>query len=442
MESNALRTENLFKLTWPIFLQNTTNSAVMFVDFVFFSYLSDTIAGTVGQLLPVFWMGAFVIPVFAGTGISVASQYMGANRSEKVIPTYILNLGLSASLGTLYAGALWIFSDEIGIWLGMSPSLNAIGSSYLSTICFYFIFMGVMVAYNAILSSKGMTHWLMYTSFAIAGVNLLLNSLFVFVFDWGVKGVSFASVCSAAVSMAIGIWLVHRKLRVAFYLKGIWSEVVTVFRPMLRIGIPNVLEPFSYSVQQTIISSFIISMGVVSMAAHNYAGRMQMFQISFGFSLAQASQILMAHWMGKRRFEDVNRLFWKVISSAMAVAFINCILVWRYSDWFLSLFTDDPYIKEVGRSLLFISIFFEPARAVNIIGGFSLRTVGDARFSLIVGMLFIWGIVPFIYGINHFYGFTIVGMWVCFAADEIIRCLINLWRWQTGKWKAMGFGDD
>ena len=442
MSDNTLRTENLLKLTWPILLQNTTNSLVLFVDFVFFSYLSDTIAGTVGQLMPVFWMGAFVIPVFAGTGISVASQFMGAKRIEKVIPTYMMNLGFTTVMGLVYGFLLWLLSEDIGRWMGMDPSINVIGAEYLSIICYYFVFMGVMVAYNAILSSRGMTHWLMYTSFAIAGVNFALNSLFVFVFGWGVAGIAFASVCGAATAMTLGIWLVHSRLRVRFYVKGVWREMISVLRPMLRVGVSNALEPFSYSIQQTILSTFIISMGVVSMAANNYAGRLQMFQITFSLSLAQAAQILMAHWAGGRRFDEVNRLYGKTIGAAMSVAFVYCVIVWQFSDWVLALFTDDPAIKTLGKSLLLVSIFLEPARAVNVIGGFSLRTVGDARFPLIIGIVFIWGILPVIFAIDHYWKFTLFGLWICFAADEILRAIINYWRWRTGKWKTMGFARD
>ena len=95
-------------------------------------------------------------------------------------------------------------------------------------------------------------------------------------------------------------------------------------------------------------------------------------------------------------------------------------------------------MKSLGRSLLLIDLIYEPARAINIVGGFSLKTVGDARFPMIVGMLFIWGILPVIVFIRDTWGISLVGLWLCFAFDEIVRAGINLWRWQTGRWKTMG----
>jgi len=211
-----------------------------------------------------------------------------------------------------------------------------------------------------------------------------------------------------------------------------------VLRPMMRIGLPNIIESFSYTLQQTVISTMIIAMGVTSMAANSYAGRAQMFQITFAVALALSVQILIAHWMGARRFDDVNRLFWRALRVAMIVAAAYSAVLWLASDLVLGVFTDEPAIKQLGKSLLFISLFLEPARTVNIIGGFALRTAGDARFPLVVGIIFIWGILPVIFLIQRFWGIGLVGLWICFAGDEIIRAGINAWRWRTRRWESMG----
>ena len=438
MTQPTLRTESLAQLTWPIFLQHMSHACVLLVDFWFFSHISDAVAATVGQLMPVIWLGAFVIPVFAGTGVAVASQFMGAGQYEKVVPTYLMNLACTATMGITYAVFLWIFAADIGLWMGLDESLNRTATTYLRWESAYFVFLGISVAYNAVLSSRGMTNWMMYNSFVVAAVNLGLASVFVLGFGWGVRGVVLAAVIGMASATALAVWHVHGRLKVVFRLRGAARSMWSVFRPMMRIGVSNALEPFSYTVQQIVISSLIISMGVTAMAANSYSNRAQMFQITFAVTLALGGQILLAHWVGARRFADANELFWKAIRRASLVAFLYAAGLWLWSDWILGLFTADPAVKQLGRSLLLIAVFYEPARAVNIIGGFSLKAVGDARFPMLVGMIFIWGILPVIYFIKETWGISLVGLWLCFAFDEIIRAGINLWRWRTGKWKSMG----
>jgi len=434
----ALRTESLFKLAWPIYLQYATLSCVWLVDFWFFSHLSDAIAATVGQLLPVIWLGAGVIPVFAGTGVAVASQYLGARQLEKVVPAYMMNLCLTTAMGLAFGAALWWRAPDIGRWMGLDATLAGIATTYLSAMSAYFLPLGVLVAYNAVLSSRGMTNWLMYSAFVVACLNLALASLFVLGFHWGVRGVVAASVTSTTAATLLSIALVHCGLGVRFHWRGAFRQMLGVARPMLRIGISNAVEPMSYTMQQIILSTLIIALGVHSMAANAYAGRAQMFQVTFSVSMALGGQILMGHWTGARRFADVDRLYWKIVRRAMLVAFLYAGTVWMFSDRVLGFFTADESIRQLGRALLCIAVFYEPARAVNIISGTALKTVGDARFPLVVGSAFIWGILPVVYVVNRVWGLTIVGFWLFFAADEIIRAGINLWRWRSGKWRGMG----
>ncbi|HZZ59095.1 MAG TPA: MATE family efflux transporter [Opitutaceae bacterium] len=433
-----LRTENLFRLTWPIYVQQMTQSFVLLADFWFFSRLSDTIAATIGQLMPIVWMGAFVIPVFAGTGVAVATQFMGAKRFDRVVPTYQTNLCLTVAMGAVFALLMRLLASDVGPWMGMNARESAIGTAYLGTFAAYFVFVGILVGYNAVLSSRGLTHWLMYSSAVVATLNVALAATFVLAFHWGVRGIALASVISVAAAAALSAWLVHGPLGIRFHRRNAWRDMAEVLPPVLRIGVANAMEPFSYAAQQTILSTLIVALGVKAMAANNYASRPQVFQIIFSVSLALAAQILMGHWTGAKRFADVDRLYWTAIRRACFVAAVYALTLWFFSDPVLGFFTHDPAIKHLGKTLLLIAAFYEPARAVNIITGNALKTVGDAHFPMIVAVVFIWGIVPVVLYIDHRWHLSLAGFWICFAADEIIRSLINLWRWRTGRWKSMG----
>ena len=435
--THTLRTENMFRLSWPIFLQHATGSVVLFVDFVFLSYLSDEIAGIVGQILPVTWLGSFIIPVFAGTGISVASQFMGARRYEKVIPTYMMNLALSCFLGLFVAMSMFLLRSKIGEWMGLNAEQNVVSSLYLGCMSLYFVVMAVMAAYNAVLSSRGLTQWIMVVSLISGVSNIALNTWFVFGLGWGIVGIVGSTVIATSLSMVVGILLVHGKLGIRFYLNGALADMWSVMRPMMRVGIPNVVEPTSYACQQIILSTFVISMGVQAMASNAFAGRLHMPHIVLCFSLASAAQILMAHWMGAGRTESINRLFWRILGISTGTALIYMTLIWANAYDILRIFTEDTEIRATCKQLLLISLITEPSRMVNILSGHCLRSVGDTRYPMVVGLIFIWGILPVIFAIDRTWTLTIVGMWACFAADEFVRALINLQRWYSGKWRSM-----
>src|SRR5690606_15587984 len=124
---------------------------------------------------------------------------------------------------------------------------------------------------------------------------------------------------------------------------------------------------------------------------------------------------------------------WKSLRLSMCVAGVYATILWLLSRQVMGLFTADPAVITLGGTLMLVAVFYEPARAVNIVGGFSLRTVGDSRFTLMVAMVFIWGILPVIIVVNQHWPLTLVGFWLFFAADEILRAIIIIWRWRTGR---------
>jgi putative MATE family efflux protein len=442
MSQQSLRSENLFVLTWPVFLQHLTASVVLFVDFLFMSRLSDGIAATVGQVIPVTWLGSLIIPIFAGTGIAVASQFLGAGKHEKVVPTYMINLLFCMVMGIGIGLAMWLFRGSIGVWMGMTEQSAEWASLYLGLMSLYFVIMSSLFAYNAILSSRGYTNWLMVISLVSGVCNVVLNYLFVFEFGWGLAGIVWSTIIATVLSLGLSAYLVHVQLGIQFYLKGIIGDMRSVLRPILRIGIPNAVEPFSYVSQQIILSTFIISMGIEVMASNTYAHRMLIFHIIFSVALANGAQILMAHWMGAKKIEKIDRLYWKIVAIGMGFAAIYMFLIWINGLSVMSMFTNDPGIQSTAKQLLLVAVFMEPARVVNIISGSTLRCVGDSRYPMIVSVIFIWGILPIIFFIDAVWSLSIVGIWICFMIDEILRCGINLHRWWIKKWVHMGLVEE
>jgi Na+-driven multidrug efflux pump len=145
---------NLFNLSWPIFIEQLTGSIVSFTDILFLSMISDEAASSVGVLGVVLWLGYFVLPQFTTAGTSIASQYIGAKKRDYVIPTYIGNILISTAMGLFLTITLFVFSDKIGLWLGMTEIQNKYAGEYLQVIAFSFIFVGLKFSYSSIMASN------------------------------------------------------------------------------------------------------------------------------------------------------------------------------------------------------------------------------------------------------------------------------------------------
>jgi Na+-driven multidrug efflux pump len=248
-----------------------------------------------------------------------------------------------------------------------------------------------------------------------------------------VGAVALASVLSILAGLLLLVYLVHRRLGIDFRVPDAVARVRAVLRPILRVGVPAALEPFSYIVQAFVVSVLIIALGVEAMAANTYMQRLIIVDLAFTLSLTAAGQIVMSHLLGAGQLEGVRRLYWRVLSISAAFAFANMALFLAFHRQVLGVFTRDPAIQSIGFWLLVVALFTEPIRAANILGGVALRTVGDGRFSLLVGVAFMWGIIPVIIASSAL-GLGLVGLYAVLLLDETVRAGINIVRWRRGSW--------
>ena len=98
------------------------------------------------------------------------------------------------------------------------------------------------------------------------------------------------------------------------------------------------------------------------------------------------------------------------------------ILVMIFRNQLIGLFTDNPEIINIASTVLLLSIFLETGRTMNIVIINSLRAAGDAKFPVLIGVIFdgldelafrLFFRFPFKYGA--------AGIWFAIAADEWTR---------------------
>jgi len=420
-----------------MFIEELTGGITSFADIFFISMISAEAAASVGMLSPILFLGYFILPQFTSAGTSVAAQYIGAKREENVVPAWAANILISTGIGLILALTIFAASHVVGLALGMTQTQNAYASQYLSVIVFNFILVGVRYSYCSILASKGLTRWNMVASVVTNVVNIPLNWALMTGFwifpELGIAGVALATIISYFIGFAIVFYLVHFKLKVNFLVKGLMARIKEVIIPILKIGIPAALEPFSYTVQSLIVSVIIIKLGTVAMAANTFANKFMFLDMATSWSLTMGGQILMSHYLGAGRIDDVKKCWNQIAISISLCAFSILLVIVIFNRPLLALFTTDPAITSASFALLLIMLAMEPIRSINILGGIVLKTVGDGKFSVILSLTFMWGLVPVIFLCSAL-GLGIVGVWACLLLDETLRACVNFWRWKSNRW--------
>ena len=130
---------------------------------------------------------------------------------------------------------------------------------------------------------------------------------------------------------------------------------------------------------------------------------------------------------------------------SIVVSIIVSGLIFVFSNGIFSLLVPDSSetiskveIVKLCSIVMFIEIFLEIGRAVNICLVRGLQTTGDVMFPTILAVIFCWVVAvigSYILGVQL--GLGIVGVWISMTIDEAIRAVIFLVRWFKGKWKKL-----
>ena len=85
---------------------------------------------------------------------------------------------------------------------------------------------------------------------------------------------------------------------------------------------------------------------------------------------------------------------------------------------------------------MFVEIFLEIGRTINIIMVSSLQAAGDIKFPVTLGIISNWTVavvLSYVFGIVLDFG--LVGIWWAMAIDEILRGVIFIFRFKSGAWR-------
>jgi len=422
--------KTLTQLSVPICLETLFYMLSGMVDTLMLSSVSDQAVGAVGTANT--YIGVFIIMfgVISSGMIAVMSQNIGAGRPGIAYQARQLGLIFNTLIGIVMSVILAAFSGGILRIVSIAPALLEPAEIYLRIVggaCFLNALIPIFSSYLRVFG---------YTKHSLIGtvvgnvLNIILNSVFLFVFNWGVMGVAVATVISRVVNLIIvaGMGAVLIKAKQS-------PERITsrkIFAQIVKIGFPSALETALYNIAMTFIVRFMNQMDVdgMNVTARSYA---------VGAALAQANAIMTGWRIGAKEFEECNRGTRKAAIYGIITATCFSVTFALSGNFIVHIFTDDTQMINLVVKLLIVDIFLEFGRVTNLVYGQALKTSGDALFPVILGAVFMY---LFAVGGTYFLGIHMgllaVGAYIAMAGDECARAVGMVLRWKSGKWKSKG----
>ena len=230
----------------------------------------------------------------------------------------------------------------------------------------------------------------------------------------------------------------YNRLSLKLAFSDIFKAKKEDIKGLLAIGIPSAGENLSYQLSQLIITSFVVSMGTASLAARVYILNINMICFLFTLAISQGTQLLVARYIGAKQFDRALQRGIRTLKISMIASLLTSLIIALIGSPLLETFTKDQEIIAIGLPVLWAIVFVEPGRAMNIVLMSSLKSAGDVRFPVIIGMLSMWGIaVSLSYLLGVHYGLGLLGIWLAQGADEWLRGCFALRRWLMKPWERL-----
>ncbi len=432
----AAKRKTLTQLFVPICFETLFYMLSGMVDTLMLSSVSDQAVGAVGTANT--YIGVFIIMfgVISSGMVAVMTQNIGAGRTGIAYQARQLGLAFNAVIGILMSVFLAAFSGKILRIVSIAPALQEPAEIYLKIVggaCFLNALIPIFSSYLRVFG---------YTKHSLIGtivgnvLNIVLNSVFLFVLNWGVMGVAVATVISRVVNLiivaAMGAVLIKAKQSPERMSAG------KILGQIIKIGFPSACETALYNVAMTLIVRFMNQMDAngMNVAARSYTMQIANFSYCVGAALAQANAIMTGWRIGAKEYDECDKGTRKAVIYGLITATCFSVTFAVLGQFIIHIFTDDVQMIKLVEKLLIVDIFLEFGRVTNLVYGQALKTSGDALFPVVMGAIFMY---LFAVGGTYFLGIHLgllaVGAYIAMAGDECARAVGMVLRWKSGKWK-------
>lgn len=397
MEKNKSRlgTESIGKLlvslAIPSIIAQIINVLYNMVDRMYIGHIDEigklALTG-VGVTFPVIIIiSAFASLVGIG-GAPRASIMMGKGKYEKAEEILGNCFVLQLIISTVLTVIVLIFNEQILYLFGASENTIIYAKDYLFIYAIGTIFVQLSLGLNSFITAQGFTKISMLTVVIGAVINIILDPIFIFGFNMGVKGAALATIMSQAVS-AVWVTLFLSGKKTTIKIKREYLRIKSdVIKPILLLGLsPFIMQSTESLILLTFNASLLKFGGDIAVGTMTILSSVMQFALLPLQGLTQASQPIISYNFGAKKLDRVKKAFkLTLIASVTASTIIWSICIFA-PQVFVSIFTSDAQLKELSMWAMRIYMASTIVFGAQIACQQTFIALGNAKTSVFLALL-------------------------------------------------------
>ena len=401
----------LFSLALPTITSQIVNMLYNLVDRVYIGHMQPV--ETVGKLaltgvgvcLPIIMVISAFAALMAMGGAPRASIEEGRGNlaeSERIMGNSMTMLVAAAVVLT---AVFLLFAEPMLRVFGASDNTIGYALDYMRIYALGTIFVQVTLGMNAYITAQGFTVVGMKTVLIGAVLNTVLDPVFIFAFDMGVRGAALATILSQAVS---AVWV----LKFLTGAKTKWRLRAANLRPHAKVVLPSLalgMSPFIMQATESLItvcfnSSLLKYGGDIAVGAMTVLSSIMQFAMMPLQGLTQGAQPIISYNYGARNPQRVRRAFKVLLIACVTYSLTLWALVQLFPQIFALMFTSNQELVDYAAWALRIYMAATGIFGVQIACQQTFVALGNAKTSLFLAALRkIILLIPLIYILPHFF---------------------------------------
>ncbi|MBQ2608558.1 MAG: MATE family efflux transporter [Paludibacteraceae bacterium] len=301
----------LFKYAMPAIIAMTATSLYNLVDSIYIGHGCGALALGALTIAKPFMDICAAFGSLVGVGASsLLAIYLGEkdyDKANRVLGNVIvMNIILSAVV--MAVGLIWL--DPILLAFGASENTLLYAHEYMEIILYGNILTHIYFGLNAMLRSAGHPRFSMTATIVAVSVNIILDPVFIFGMDMGVRGAALATVLSQAVAVVWQMTKFFDRNELVRFHRGIWRLNREITGRALAIG----MSPFLYNIAHCFVVIIINNQlktlgGDLAIASYGVINRLTFVFAMIVMGLNQGMQPITGYNYGARKFDRVMQSF-------------------------------------------------------------------------------------------------------------------------------------
>ncbi len=431
--------QQIFAMLLPLILDQFFISIISLLTSAMVSSSSQESVSAVSLVTPVYQMIYAIYSAISSAGTVIIAQYKGHGDEEKMKKAAGQIISFTFCTAVVFSTILVIFAGPLVrvMFAGADELIIAKATDYLIGCALSFISLSLYLGGFAVFRGVGETKICLRLSMIINLLHLFASFVFINLMNLDIIGTALSLNLARLVGGVMAIYfLLYKKSPLRIRMRDLFSFHWDILKTVIHTSLPFALEQVCFNGGGIIVSMFIVKLGTSNVAANAVSNSTLYVFYAMGQAVVNLCVTIVGQCIGADDKDMAKRYGKKMVWLGEACILVALAVLLPFLNPILCLFQAPE--NTLGQIYILLAIAFVPMALFwstsNVLPNV-LRAAGDVNFTSYVSLATMWVFrvgLSYVVSIRMHVGIN--GVWICMGLEWLVRSIIFLLRFRSGKW--------